>query len=97
MNAIITSQLGESRYLKAESVSNPTLIIHYMECDHEGTATDAEMHANLAGMYAVKYNLFTVTNYFIGAEIRGGYVFVPSTSTLFAVKLTPEAEAEAVN
>ena len=87
MNAILTSQLGESRYLKAESASNPTLIIHYTECDHEGTATDAEMHANLAGMYAMKYNLFTTTNYFIGAKIRGGYVFVPSDSAMFAQKL----------
>ena len=97
MNAILTSQLGESRYLKAKSVSNPTLIIHYTECNHDGTATDAEMHANLAGMYAVKYHLFTATNYFIGAKSRDGYVFVPSTSTLFAVKCEhgPETEAEA--
>mgnify|MGYP001586242010 CR=1 FL=1 len=86
MDAILTSQLGESRYLKAESASNPTLIIHYTECNNDGAATDAEMHANLAGMYAVMYNIFTATNYFIGAKIRGGYAFTPNDSTLFATK-----------
>lgn len=108
MYAILTSQLGESRYLKAESKDHPSLIIHYTECDRNGCATEAEMHANLAGMYAMKYDLWTTTNYFIGAETCNGYVFVPNTSTLLATKqldgldsgvaryeeLVAEAEAE---
>lgn len=90
MDAILTSQLGESRYLKAENRSYPTLILHYTECDHDGTATEAEMHANLVGIYATKYGLFTATNYYIGAQSRAGYVFVPSTSLLFATKHVEE-------